>query len=99
MPGVDAVAPCVGRIADWGHGHSYDGDLGVETIKDPELLTQVPIPDQVTISDQVMVAGFRNIGEASQVTVVEPLTAFSSHLKGRHGTRRRHDAVVGWGNR
>ena len=74
--GADAIAPYVGRIADWGKKNGYDGDLGVATVS--------AIQNQLRkfgFRTQVMAASFRNVGQVRALAGIDLLTAAPAILE------------------
>ncbi|KEY64561.1 hypothetical protein S7711_03626 [Stachybotrys chartarum IBT 7711] len=68
--GVDAIAPYVGRIADWGKVHGYQGDHGVETVS-----AIVNYLRKYGYKTQVMAASFRNAKQVRDLAGIDLLTA------------------------
>lgn len=74
--GVDAIAPYVGRIADWGRGKGYEGDLGVETV--------ARIQDYLRrrgLGTKVMAASFRSVEHVMALAGIDLLTASPAILE------------------
>ena len=74
--GADAIAPYVGRIADWGKKNGYDGDLGIATVS--------AIQNQLRkygFRTQVMAASFRNVGQVRELAGIDLLTAAPAILE------------------
>ena len=68
--GADAIAPYVGRIADWGKLNGKTGDVGVQTVQ--------AIQNQLRkygFKTKVMAASFRNVNQVRQLAGVDLLTA------------------------
>ncbi|KAL1864273.1 hypothetical protein VTK73DRAFT_6004 [Phialemonium thermophilum] len=75
--GVDAIAPYVGRIADWGKKNGYEGeDLGVATVS--RIQNQLR---KYGFRTQVMAASFRSTGQVRALAGIDLLTAAPSILE------------------
>lgn len=75
--GADAVAPYVGRIADWGKlNGATDKDLGVETVSRIQNHLR-----KYGYRTQVMAASFRNVDQVRQLAGVDLLTAAPAILE------------------
>ncbi|KAH7139853.1 transaldolase 1 [Dactylonectria estremocensis] len=68
--GVDAIAPYVGRIADWGKLHGAEGDLGVETVSEIQNYLR-----KYGSKTKVMAASFRNVNQVRDLAGIDLLTA------------------------
>ncbi|OAA63382.1 Transaldolase [Niveomyces insectorum RCEF 264] len=75
--GADAVAPYVGRIADWGRAHGYANgsgteelDLGVETVSRIQNHLR-----KYGFKTRVMAASFRSVDQVRQLAGIDLLTA------------------------
>jgi transaldolase len=73
---VDAIAPYVGRIADWGKLHGADGDLGVLTVSQIQNYLR-----KYNFRTQVMAASFRNTKQVRELAGIDLLTAAPSILE------------------
>lgn len=67
---VDAIAPYVGRIADWGASHGAQGDLGVRTVSTIQNYLR-----KYGHRTQVMAASFRNVEQVRALAGIDLLTA------------------------
>lgn len=74
--GADAIAPYVGRIADYGQLHGHQGDLGIERVSDIQNYLR-----KYGFTTQVMAASFRNIEQVRALAGVGLLTAAPSILE------------------
>jgi transaldolase len=74
--GADAIAPYVGRIADYGRLHGYDGDLGVERVSMIQNYLR-----KHGYSTQVMAASFRSVEQVRSLAGIDLLTAAPSILE------------------
>lgn len=68
--GADAIAPYVGRIADWGKLHGVEGDLGVLTVSKIQNYLR-----KYGLATKVMAASFRNVDQVRNLAGVDLLTA------------------------
>lgn len=73
---VDAIAPYVGRIADWGASHGADGDLGVETVSTIQNYLR-----KHGHRTQVMAASFRSVEQVRSLAGIDLLTAAPAILE------------------
>ncbi|KAL6415892.1 transaldolase [Ilyonectria robusta] len=74
--GVDAIAPYVGRIADWGTLHGAEEDLGVATVSKIQNYLR-----KHGFKTKVMAASFRNVGQVRDLAGVDLLTAAPAILE------------------
>ncbi|CAH0014876.1 unnamed protein product [Clonostachys rhizophaga] len=74
--GADAIAPYVGRIADYGKQHGHQGDLGIETVSAIQNYLR-----KYNLSTQVMAASFRNVEQIRALAGIDLLTAAPSILE------------------
>jgi transaldolase len=74
--GSDAIAPYVGRIADWGRQNGYDGDLGVETVSKIQNHLR-----KYGFHTRVMAASFRSTTQVKELAGIDLLTAAPSILE------------------
>ncbi len=77
--GADAIAPYVGRIADWGRLNGYAGaslDLGVETVSRIQNHLR-----RFGYATQVMAASFRSAAQVRQLAGIDLLTAAPAILE------------------
>jgi transaldolase len=74
--GADAIAPYVGRIADYGKQHGHQGDLGIETVSAIQNYLR-----KHNCSTQVMAASFRNVEQIRALAGIDLLTAAPSILE------------------
>ncbi|KAK1853426.1 transaldolase [Colletotrichum chrysophilum] len=74
--GVDAVAPYVGRIADWGKVHGITNDLGVETVSKIQNYLR-----KYEFKTQVMAASFRSTKQIRDLAGIDLLTASPAILE------------------
>lgn len=68
--GVDAIAPYVGRLADWGRLHGIEGDHGVATVSKMQNYLR-----KFGYKTQVMAASFRTTTQVRALAGVDLLTA------------------------
>lgn len=68
--GVDAVAPYVGRMADWGKANGYQGDLGVDRVTEMQNYLR-----KFGFKTQVMAASFRSVEQVRRLAGIDLLTA------------------------
>ncbi|KAM0330791.1 hypothetical protein ACHAQA_003745 [Verticillium albo-atrum] len=68
--GVDAIAPYVGRIADWGKLHGSETDLGVETVTKIQCYLR-----KYGFRTKVMAASFRSPHQVRELAGIDLLTA------------------------
>ena len=68
--GVDAIAPYVGRMADWGKLNGFEGDLGVLTVSKIQNYFR-----KYGFKTQVMAASFRSVSQVRELAGVDLLTA------------------------
>lgn len=73
--GADAIAPYVGRIADWGQRNGIEGDMGIRTVS----LIQNYLRKH-GFGTQVMAASFRNTNQVRALAGIDLLTASPSIL-------------------
>ncbi|KAH6974192.1 transaldolase [Ilyonectria sp. MPI-CAGE-AT-0026] len=74
--GVDAIAPYVGRIADWGKLHGAEEDLGVATVSKIQNYLR-----KHGFKTKVMAASFRNVGQVRDLAGIDLLTAAPAILE------------------
>lgn len=74
--GADAIAPYIGRIADWGKLNWKTGDLGVQTVQAIQNHLR-----KRGFKTQVMAASFRNANQVRQLAGVDLLTAAPAILE------------------
>lgn len=74
--GADAVAPYVGRIADWGKLHGAEGDLGVATVSKIQNYLR-----KYGFQTKVMAASFRNVDQVRNLAGIDLLTAAPTILE------------------
>lgn len=74
--GVDAVAPYVGRMADWGKANGYQGDMGVDRVSEMQNYLR-----KFGFKTQVMAASFRNVDQVRGLAGIDLLTAAPAILK------------------
>jgi transaldolase len=68
--GVDAIAPHVGRLADWGKLDGVEGDFGVQRVTTMQNYLR-----KYGYSTKVMAASFRNTDQVRNLAGVDLLTA------------------------
>jgi transaldolase len=74
--GADAIAPYVGRIADWGRKNGAEGDLGVVTVS--KIQNQLR---KYGFRTQVMAASFRSTAQVRALAGIDLLTAAPTILE------------------
>ena len=74
--GVDAVAPYVGRMADWGKANGYHGDLGVARVSEMQHYLR-----RFGFKTKVMAASFRSVEQVRGLAGIDLLTASPAILK------------------
>lgn len=73
---VDAIAPYVGRISDWGALHGSQEDLGVQTVSTIQNYLR-----KYGFRTQVMAASFRSVEQVRALAGIDLLTAAPAILE------------------
>lgn len=87
--GADAIAPYVGRIADWGKAHGHAGDLGIETVSKIQDYLRKHGHDT-----KVMAASFRNVDQIRNLAGIDLLTASPAILEAVEADERKIGPVL-----
>ncbi|KAH8897609.1 transaldolase [Thozetella sp. PMI_491] len=74
--GVDAIAPYVGRLSDWGALNGFKGDLGISTVSNIQNYLR-----KYGFKTQVMAASFRNVNQVTSLAGIDLLTAAPAILE------------------
>lgn len=74
--GVDAIAPYVGRISDWGKLRGVEGDLGVTTVSKMQNYLR-----KYGFNTKVMAASLRNVSQVRDLAGIDLMTAAPAILE------------------